>query len=159
MGLVQTGALNSLARKMVELGVQYPRGIIVATLIVVMVTSAFLNNTPVVVIFIPILVALAEKLGQQASAVMMPLSFAAILGGNLTIIGSSTNLLVVGAYEQQTGNSFGFFTIYVDPLDISQENFAVRLSRKFEDSFLPVICPRKKQEHTLVKDTKELLRF
>ena len=57
------------------------------------------------------------------------------------------------------GNSFGFFTIYVDPLDISQENFAVRLSRKFEDSFLPVICPRKKQEHTLVKDTKELLRF
>ena len=57
------------------------------------------------------------------------------------------------------GNSLGFFTIYVDPLDTSRENFAVRLSRKFEDKILPVICPKKKQEHTLVKETKELNKF
>lgn len=112
-GLVQTGALNALARLMIDIGQKHPRGIIVATLVVVMITSAFLNNTPVVVIFIPILVALAEKMGQQSSSVMMPLSFAAILGGNLTIIGSSTNLLVIGSYEQQTGLSVGFFDFTV----------------------------------------------
>ncbi len=108
-GLVQTGALNAVARKMVVIGESFPRAIIVGTLITVLVTSAFLNNTPVVVIFIPILVALADKMGQQSSAVMMPLSFAAILGGNLTIIGSSTNLLVAGAYERTTGIDLGFF--------------------------------------------------
>ncbi len=108
-GLVQTGALNGLAGKLVIWGERFPRLIIIACLIAVMVTSAVLNNTPVVVIFIPILAVLADKLGKKSAHVMMPLSFVAILGGNLTIIGSSTNLLAVGAYEQIGGPPIGFF--------------------------------------------------
>lgn len=112
-GLVQTGALNGPARFIVSLGRQSPRIVVVACLIVVMLISAIMNNTPVVVIFIPILAALADKLGKRAATVMMPLSFAAILGGNMTKIGSSTNLLAAGAYEQAGGGIIHFFDFTV----------------------------------------------
>ena len=112
-GLVQTGALNGPARTLVRLGKGSPRLVILACFIVVMIISAVLNNTPVVVIFIPILAALAERLGKKVALVMMPLSFVAILGGNMTKIGSSTNLLAIGAYEQVGGPTIGFFDFTV----------------------------------------------
>lgn len=108
-GLVQTGALNGPARMLVGWGKTQPNVVLIASLAVVMLISAIMNNTPVVVIFIPILAALAEKLGKQSAQVMMPLSFAAILGGNMTKIGSSTNLLAAGAYEQSHGGTIAFF--------------------------------------------------
>lgn len=108
-GLVQTGALNGPARMLVGWGKTHPNVILLACLFVVMLISAIMNNTPVVVIFIPILAAVAEKLGKPSAQVMMPLSFAAILGGNMTKIGSSTNLLAAGAYEQSHGGSIAFF--------------------------------------------------
>ena len=108
-GLVQSGALMAPANFLVRLGGSYPRMILVFCLVTVMVVSAVLNNTPVVVMFIPILATLADKLGRKVETLMMPLSFVAILGGNMTIIGSSTNLLAVGAYEQAGGDRIGFF--------------------------------------------------
>lgn len=108
-GLVQTGALNGPARMLVGWGKTHPNVILLACLLVVMLISAIMNNTPVVVIFIPILAALAEKLGKPSAHVMIPLSFAAILGGNMTKIGSSTNLLAAGAYEQSFGGEIHFF--------------------------------------------------
>ncbi|WND02480.1 SLC13 family permease [Temperatibacter marinus] len=107
--LVQTGALNGLAQKLLGWGQKNPSGIIIICLIAVMVVSAVMNNTPVVVIFIPILTVITDKLGRSSSSVMMPLSFVAILGGNLTVIGSSTNLLASGAYELSGGEKIGFF--------------------------------------------------
>ncbi|MCJ9429169.1 SLC13 family permease [Kordiimonas marina] len=112
-GLVQTGALNGPARMLVGAGKRYPITIVLLCFIIVMVISAVLNNTPVVVIFIPILSALAERLGRRTAMVMMPLSFVAILGGNITKIGSSTNLLAIGAYEQMGGHAIGFFDFSV----------------------------------------------
>jgi len=112
-GLVQTGALNSPARLMVRWGKNYPGLVILACLIIVMLISAIMNNTPVVVIFIPILAALADRMGKKSAMVMMPLSFAAILGGNMTKIGSSTNLLAIGAFEQTGGDTIGFFDFTV----------------------------------------------
>lgn len=112
-GLVQTGALNGPARMLVGWGKTHPNVVLVASLAVVMLISAIMNNTPVVVIFIPILAAVADKLGKQSAQVMMPLSFAAILGGNMTKIGSSTNLLAAGAYEQSHGGTIAFFDFTV----------------------------------------------
>ncbi|MFC3050776.1 SLC13 family permease [Kordiimonas pumila] len=112
-GLVQTGAMNGPARFIINIGKNRPGIVIIMCLVIVMLISAIMNNTPVVVIFIPILAALAEKLGKQAAAVMMPLSFAAILGGNMTKIGSSTNLLAAGAFEHTTGDVIGFFDFTV----------------------------------------------
>ncbi|WP_374763605.1 SLC13 family permease [Yunchengibacter salinarum] len=108
-GLVQTGALNHPARQLIRLGEKAPRTVISLSLILVALTSAVLNNTPVVVIFIPIMATLAEKLGRRVSSVMIPLSYVAILGGNLTLIGSSTNLLAAGAYQAVGQGRIGFF--------------------------------------------------
>ena len=112
-GLVQTGALQGPARALMILGARYPAGTVILCFLVVMIVSAVLNNTPVVVMFIPIMAALGEKLGQRAAMVMMPLSFVAILGGNMTVIGSSTNLLAIGAYGRAGGEAVGFFDFTV----------------------------------------------
>lgn len=108
-GLVQTGALNGPAHMLVGWGKSRPTLVLTLSLLIVLLISAIMNNTPVVVIFIPILAALVDKLGKAPAQVMMPLSFAAILGGNMTKIGSSTNLLAAGAYEQTGGAPIGFF--------------------------------------------------
>ncbi len=123
-GMVQTGALEGAAGLLVRYGASYPKLTILFALITVMATSALLNNTPVVVIFIPILSALSEKLGRTVSLVMIPLSFAAILGGNLTLIGSSTNLLVSGAMESANGMQLGFFDITIPGLVLAGAGFA-----------------------------------
>ncbi|TNE61568.1 MAG: SLC13 family permease [Alphaproteobacteria bacterium] len=122
-GLVQTGALNGPARVLIHAGKRFPQLIILACFVIVMAISAVLNNTPVVVIFIPILSALAERLGRKAAMVMMPLSFVAILGGNITKIGSSTNLLAIGAYEQTGGAAVGFFDFSVPGLVLALVGF------------------------------------
>lgn len=115
-GLVQTGALNMPARFLVTKGEKIPGAIFLITFLIVMLVSAVLNNTPVVVIFIPILAVLCEKIGKKTSHMMMPLSFVAILGGNLTLIGSSTNLLVAGTYFEATGNTINFFDFTIPGL-------------------------------------------
>ena len=95
--MVQTGALSGLTRMFVRLSKNHHHLAVVSGFVGVMLTSAFLNNTPVVVMFIPIMQALAVRRNTSPSHLMMPLSFAAILGGMTTLIGSSTNLLVSSA--------------------------------------------------------------
>jgi di/tricarboxylate transporter len=78
----------------------------------VMPLSGFLNNTPVVATMIPAVNAWARKIGVSPSKLMIPLSYGAILGGTLTLIGTSTNLVVAGQYEALTGEQpFGIFSI------------------------------------------------
>ncbi|ANB03308.1 SLC13 family permease [Ectothiorhodospira sp. BSL-9] len=77
----------------------------------VAVMSAFLNNTPVVGMLIPAVNEWARKLDLPVSRLMMPLSFAAILGGTITVIGTSTNLVVNGLLIDQTGTGLGLFDI------------------------------------------------
>ncbi|MGB7287911.1 MAG: SLC13 family permease [Salaquimonas sp.] len=85
---------------------------ITRTLIVLLgsaaVISAFLNNTPVVVMFIPVLTAIAAKRNFDAAKGLMPLSYICILGGMTTLIGSSTNLLVADVAARE-GYEIGFF--------------------------------------------------
>ena len=95
--MVNTRALEPVARWLVAASRGRFHWALVLSLAGAGVSSAFLNNTPVVVIFIPILHAIAVHYGRSASVVMLPLNFAVILGGMTTLIGSSTNLLVSGA--------------------------------------------------------------
>ena len=112
-GLVQTGALEAISRIVFRVGRIGPVPPIGLVLIIALTVSAVLNNTPVVVMLIPIVVALADRIGESAARVLMPLSYAAILGGMTTLIGSSTNLLVSGSAVQagEAGLSFFDFTI------------------------------------------------
>lgn len=80
-------------------------------ILVVALISAFVNNTPVVVVFMPVVLSLARKLGVPASKLLIPLSYASILGGMSTLIGTSTNILVSGMAEQHGLRPFGMFEL------------------------------------------------
>jgi len=112
-GMSQTAALEGPTTLLLRYGRRRPRLLIFFCLIAVMVISAFLNDTPVVVMFLPIMIVLANKMREAPSQVLMPLSFAAILGGMTTLIGTSTNLLAAGAYFSLTGEHIGFFDFTV----------------------------------------------
>jgi di/tricarboxylate transporter len=78
----------------------------------VIALSGFLNNTPVVATMIPAVTRWAKQLNLPASSLMIPLSYASILGGTLTLIGTSTNLVVNGQYQTLSGkDGFGLFDI------------------------------------------------
>jgi len=93
-GLFQSGALERIIEQASRRATRRADIAIIVLLIGAMLSSAFLNNTPVVLMTIPILVAMAARANMKAGPYMMSLSFITILGGMLTLIGSSTNLLV-----------------------------------------------------------------
>jgi len=109
-GLFQTDALEYPAKMIVRWSRGRSHLATVPVLLAVAVLSAFLNNTPVVVMFLPILSAVAATMGQSSSRVLMPLSFIAILGGMTTLIGSSTNLLVANFAAQTSDIRLSFFS-------------------------------------------------
>lgn len=109
-GLFATDAMDRPARLIGHITGGSGNGAMIVTLLSAATLSAFLNNTPVVVIFIPVLALLAAQRGFAPSKAMMPLSFLTILGGMTTLIGSSTNLLVAGVAER-SGIHIGFFDI------------------------------------------------
>ena len=109
-GLFQTDALESPAKAIVRMTRGRSLRAAIPVLLTVAALSAFLNNTPVVVMFLPILTAVAATVGQSPARVLMPLSFLAILGGMTTLIGSSTNLLVANFAAQGTDIRLSFFS-------------------------------------------------
>jgi di/tricarboxylate transporter len=111
-GIFHTGALEGPTRTLLAMFDVRPKVTILALFALVFVVSAFINNTPVVVMFIPILAAIAARMKGSPSTFLMPLSFVCILAGMTTLIGSSTNLLVSDALRDATGQGLGFF----DPL-------------------------------------------
>lgn len=115
-GIVQSGALEEPVDQLVRVGLSRPFIVVAAVLFSIAVVSAVLNNTPVVAIFIPIMGAMVERFGKPVSSIMMPLSFAAILGGMTTLMGSSTNLLVSGRLEVMGLPAIGFFEFAIPGL-------------------------------------------
>lgn len=110
-GLRETGALGWIVARLLgrprRLGVAQGR-----VMLPVAGLSAFLNNTPVVAMFIPVLADWARKLRLPISKLLIPLSYAAILGGLCTLIGTSTNLVVNGLWIADAGRaSLGMFEI------------------------------------------------
>ena len=94
--LETTGALQPVARFVGNLWLKRPKVALLLMLVAVFVLSAFVNDTPIVVLMIPILVGIALRTKLPASGFMLPMGLATIMGGMCTTIGTSTNLLVVG---------------------------------------------------------------
>lgn len=122
-GMVRTGVIDRGARVVLSLGGKRGMLSVGLVLLVALVVSGFLNNTPVVVIFIPIMQILAERFRISVSKVMIPLSFAAVLGGMTTLLGSSTNLLVNGALIEMGETPFSFFDFTVPGLVLALVGF------------------------------------
>lgn len=108
-GIFQTGAMEGTTQRLLASYDKRPLTTLLSIFVFVFVVSAFINNTPVVVMFIPILVALAGRMGSSPSKIMIPLSYICILAGMTTLIGSSTNLLVADSYASISGAQLDFF--------------------------------------------------
>lgn len=108
-GLVRTGALEPLGRILARLWRIGPTVALLFTLMVAAVLSAFVNNTPIVVLLLPVLINVSLRTGMSPSGVLMPMGMATLIGGAATTIGTSTNLLVVSVAADMGLRSIGMF--------------------------------------------------
>lgn len=106
----KTGALSPLVRYALGEGANQRKSL-ARMILPTAAGSAFLNNTPIVAMLIPEVTAWAEERGKSPSLYLMPLSFAALLGGVVTLIGTSTNVVVSGLLEEAGAEPFGFFEL------------------------------------------------
>jgi len=109
--LMRTGALDRFTRLAERWAETSPAKAIAGMIGFAVIASAFVNNTPVVLILIPVFVHLSRTLGLSASKVLIPLSYASILGGTLTLLGTSTNLLVAGVAQTHGMQPFSIFEV------------------------------------------------
>ncbi len=100
--------LASSLEKLTRLG--YRKFLLVLVLLVA-AASAFINNTPIVMVFMPVVLSLARSVGAPASKLLIPLSYASIFGGTCTLVGTSTNILASGILEKNGQPPIGMFEI------------------------------------------------
>ena len=112
-GLVRTGALEPLGRVMARLWGAGPLLAMLVTLTMAAMLSAFVNNTPIVVLLLPVLISVSLRAGTPTSGVLMPMGLATLIGGTGTTIGTSTNLLVVSVAADMGLPTIGMFDFFV----------------------------------------------
>ncbi len=110
--LIKTGFVDAASVRIINFFHKYGFWVgIIATMAFIGILSAFVNNTPIVAIFIPVMLKVAKEIKISGSKVLMPLSFAAIFGGTCTLIGTSTNIVVNSLATQRGVEPFGMFEI------------------------------------------------
>ncbi|MGW8182888.1 MAG: SLC13 family permease [Burkholderiales bacterium] len=137
-GLESTGALQPVATGLARLWTRSPAFSFLATLVCAAFFSAFVNNTPIVVLLLPILIGVSLRSETRASEVLMPMGFATLIGGMATTIGTSTNLLVVSVAADLGMRRFEMFD-FAPP---------VLVASVFAFAYLWLVAPRLLPERT-----------
>jgi len=112
-GLVRTGALEPVGRYLAIQWESRPSMTLLQTLIIGALLSAFVNNTPIVILLLPILISVTLRTNTHASQILMPMGFATLIGGMATTIGTSTNLLVVSVAADLGLKAFTMFDFVI----------------------------------------------
>lgn len=132
-GLIRTGAVNFVTEAVLTLSGASRKSAFVIILVFVGLASAFINNTPVVVLFIPIVMALSCQCEFSPSTLLIPMSYISILAGTCTLIGTSTNLIVSDlstAYGFAPLSMFELGTVGV-PIALAGLGFLLLFSGRF----------------------------
>ncbi len=109
--LERTGAIDLITRYLRKL-VKLPyRGFVFVMVLGVAAVSAFVNNTPVVIVLMPVILSLSREMGVASSKLLIPLSYASIFGGTCTLLGTSTNLLASGLLRDAGRDPIGMFEL------------------------------------------------
>lgn len=108
-GLLRTGALEMITLYLARFAQGSMSRLLLLLALTVPIASAFVNNTPVVVMMIPVILSLSRQMGHSPSRLLLPLSYFSILGGTLTLLGTSTNILVDSISRQAGGSGFSLF--------------------------------------------------
>ena len=109
--LVRCGALDYLSSIFAKAAILPYQAVLFLLVVLIAFVSAWINNTPVVVVFVPVVLNLARKMNLPASKFLIPLSYASVLGGISTLIGTSTNLLVNGLLIERGEPELGMFEL------------------------------------------------
>jgi di/tricarboxylate transporter len=110
-GLIRTGAVDYLSAKVITIARGRAKMAMLLVLLTAAVSSAFINNTPVVVLFIPVLISMCCRFGYSPSKYLITLSYVSILAGTSTLIGTSTNILVSDLSGQYGFEPFSMFEL------------------------------------------------
>ena len=112
--LMRSGLVRALSGRLADWSRGSPVRFMILSLTAVCFMSAFINNTPVVVVFIPAVLTVCARMGESPSKFLMPISFASMLGGSCTLIGTSSNILISGiSYEAGFGRIAMFEFLWV----------------------------------------------
>lgn len=152
-GLVRTGAVELIIAAAERHVGERPKLTIVVLFAFVSVASAFMNNTPLVAVMIPVVMQIAVRIGTAPSKLLIPLSYMTVLGGMLTLIGTSTNILVDGVAAKQGLEHFGLFEIA--PLGIAVALAGGAYLALFGGRLLPV----RQSMGVLLSDRKKMKYF
>lgn len=152
-GLVRTGAVEMVIRAAERHVEGRPKLTIVALFAFVATASAFMNNTPLVAVMIPVVMQIAMKINLAPSKLLIPLSYLTVLGGMITLIGTSTNILVDGVAAKAGLDHFGLFEIA--PLGIAVCLAGALFLALFGNRLLPV----RQSMGTLLSDRKKMKYF
>ncbi|MCP3891980.1 MAG: SLC13/DASS family transporter [Desulfobulbaceae bacterium] len=156
-GMMRTGGVEFLGRKIIQLARGNYKLALIIILISVAVASAFINNTPVVILFIPVVMTMCCEFGLSPSKFLIPISYASILAGTCTLIGTSTNIIIsdlsnIIVNDLNLGNDYSGLSMFElsilgVPLAVTGITFLYFLAPRILPALANPICQLQNSDH------------